>query len=160
MANISIVGRDYELNKRIAQGVADRLSRFYLSFTDLILYNAYEQSRETLLASGGQEKYQKFLKASAKAVSEYCDSVIAVDSRDLDGFVSEVLSTTSQVAYLAQGKKTLKALGVSKGASADKRRYKGFYRAYIKADGRSDEQLIQNVIDEISGISGGQNDKI
>lgn len=164
VSNITLVGWDYNLNKRLAEEISKKLSMYFLSFSDLIAYNACDKTKEQILAEGGEQLFTKYLHNSAGAVSEFCDSVIAIDAAYLDGYVKEKLLGCSTVVFINQSKTalTLKGIDVQSNQTAySRQRFCGFYNIFVDAVKRNDKEILEDIFSGIKVFyDGGENDEV
>lgn len=100
VSNVVITSKNEMLSGLLATLVADRLGLFYLSFSDLILYNANRPSRKAILAEGGTEWFYRLLHGAAKDLSEYETTSVAIDFDDFDYEVYLAVRKSSVLCYV------------------------------------------------------------
>ena len=95
VSNVVITSKDETLSCLLAALIADRLGLFYLSFSDLVLYNANRPSRKAILSEGGTEWFYKLLH-----LSEYETTSVAIDFDDFDYEVYLAVRNSSALCYV------------------------------------------------------------
>ena len=100
VSNVVITSKDKTLSCLLAALIADRLGLFYLSFSDLVLYNANRPSRKAILSEGGTEWFYKLLHGAAKDLSEYETTSVAIDFDDFDYEVYLAVRNSSVLCYV------------------------------------------------------------
>ncbi len=99
--NVVVTSKNEGLSDRIAALVAERLELFYLSFSDLILYNANRPSREAIIEDGGTEWFYRLHHGAASDLAEYENTVIGIAVDDFDYEVYLAVRPRSVLCYVA-----------------------------------------------------------